>query len=125
MARARFLAQFILNGQSDSAAAGPQGGIRMTAKDSECQYGRGGNGLAMMLERIEHMLIEGFLQTLRDPRMRLLIFGAPIIILLVFGYAATSDVQHIATAVYDLDNSVGSRDMVSRFVESRYFDVVE
>jgi ABC-2 type transport system permease protein len=79
----------------------------------------------MMLERIEHMLIKGFLQALRDPRMRLLIPGAPIIILLVFGYTATSDVQHIATAVYDLDNNVGSRDMVSRFVESRYFDVVE
>jgi ABC-2 type transport system permease protein len=78
-----------------------------------------------MLERIKHMLIKEFLQALRDPRMKLLIFGAPIIMLLLFGYAATNDVQHIATAVYDLDNSVGSREVISRFVKSRYFDVVE
>jgi ABC-2 type transport system permease protein len=77
-----------------------------------------------MLERIKHMLIKEFLQALRDPRMKLLIFGAPIIMLLLFGYGATNDVQHIATAVYDLDNSVGSRDVISRFVKSRYFDVV-
>ena len=78
-----------------------------------------------MLERIKHMLIKEFLHALRDPRMNLLIFGAPIIMLLLFGYAATNDVQHIATAVYDLDNSVGSREVISRFVKSRYFDVVE
>ena len=78
-----------------------------------------------MLERIKHMLIKEFLQTLRDPRMRLFIFGMPVVMLLLFGYAATNDVQNIATAVYDLDNSVGSREVISRFVKSRYFDVVE
>jgi ABC-2 type transport system permease protein len=78
-----------------------------------------------MLERIKCMLIKEFFQALRDPRMRLFIFAMPVIMLLLFGYAATNDVQHIATAVYDLDNSVGSREVASRFVKSRYFDVVE
>jgi drug efflux transport system permease protein len=32
----------------------------------------------------------------------------PVIQLLVFGCAATNDVTHIATAVYDFDNSVAS-----------------
>ena len=76
------------------------------------------------MDRIKHMLIKEFLQALRDPRMRLFIFGAPVIMLLVFGYAATNDVQHIATAVYDLDNSVASRELLSRFLQSNYFDVV-
>jgi len=43
----------------------------------------------------------------------------------VFGYAVTTDVRHVATAVYDLDHSVTSRELVSRFVGSGYFDVVE
>jgi ABC-2 type transport system permease protein len=76
------------------------------------------------MDRIKHMLIKEFLQALRDPRMRLFIFGAPVIMLLIFGYAATNDVQHIATAVYDLDNSVASRELLSRFLQSNYFDVV-
>jgi ABC-2 type transport system permease protein len=76
------------------------------------------------MSRIKHMLIKEFLQALRDPRMRLFIFGAPVIMLLVFGYAATNDVQHIATAVYDLDNSVASRELLSRFLQSNYFEVV-
>jgi ABC-2 type transport system permease protein len=74
--------------------------------------------------RIKYMVIKEFLQALRDFRMRGFIFGAPVIMLLVFGYAATNDVQHVATAVYDLDNSVGSRELVSRFLKSKYFDVV-
>jgi len=49
----------------------------------------------------------------------------PVMQLLVFGYAVSTDVKHVATAVYDLDNSVTSRELVSRFVESGYFGVVE
>ena len=71
------------------------------------------------------MLIKEFIQVFRDPRMRGVIFLAPIFQLLVFGYAVTTDVKHVATAVYDLDNSVTSRELVSRFVESGYFDVAE
>jgi drug efflux transport system permease protein len=77
-----------------------------------------------MWERIRQMLVKEFIQVFRDPRMKAFIFVIPILQLLIFSYAASTDVRHIATAVYDLDNSVSSRDLVSRFVKSGYFDVV-
>ncbi|GAX61368.1 ABC-2 type transporter [Candidatus Scalindua japonica] len=78
-----------------------------------------------MLERIKHILIKEFIQIFRDPKMKVMIFLTPVIQVLIFGYAVTTDVKHIATAVYDLDNSVVSRELVSRFVNSGYFYIVE
>jgi ABC-2 type transport system permease protein len=78
-----------------------------------------------MWERIKHMLVKEFIEVFRDPRMKAFIFVVPIMQLLIFSYAASTDVRHIATAVYDLDNSVTSRDLVSRFEKSGYFDVRE
>lgn len=78
-----------------------------------------------MRERIIQMLRKEFIQIFRDPKMKGIIFLMPIIQLMVFGYAVTTDVKNVATAVYDLDNSVASRELISRFVQSGYFEVVE
>ncbi len=78
-----------------------------------------------MFERIKQMLVKEFIQVFRDPKMRGVIFLMPIIQVLVFGYAVTTDVTHVATAVFDLDNSAASRELVSRFLKSGYFDVIE
>ncbi len=77
-----------------------------------------------MIERIRRMLVKEFLQALRDYRMRSTIFLLPLIQVLVFGYAVTTDVKHVALAVYDLDNTVASRDLISRFAGSGYFEIV-
>jgi ABC-2 type transport system permease protein len=77
-----------------------------------------------MFERIKHMLIKEFIQVLRDPRTRMVIFVIPCIQVMVIGYAVTTDVKHVPTAVYDLDNSVVSREVVARFERSGYFDVL-
>jgi len=76
-----------------------------------------------LFERVKHMLIKEFIQVFRDVRMRGVIFVAPIIQLLVFGYAVTTDVRHITTAILDRDNSVLSRELVARFVRSGYFEI--
>jgi ABC-2 type transport system permease protein len=78
-----------------------------------------------MRERIKQMLIKEFIQVLRDARMKAIVFLMPTIQLLIFSYAVTTDVRHIATAVYDLDNTVASRDFISRFEKSGYFDIAE
>ncbi|MFA5111147.1 MAG: ABC transporter permease [Desulfobaccales bacterium] len=78
-----------------------------------------------MLERIKNMLLKEFIQIFRDPRMKGVIFMMPIIQVLVFGYAVTTDVKNIATAIYDLDHSISSRELVARFVKSGYFNIVE
>ncbi|HEO70051.1 MAG TPA: ABC transporter permease [Candidatus Hydrogenedentes bacterium] len=77
-----------------------------------------------MFERIKHMLRKEFIQIFRDPKMKGVIFLMPIIQVLVFGYAVTTDVRNVPTAVYDLDNSIASRELASRFSSTGYFDVV-
>lgn len=76
-----------------------------------------------MLGRIRGMLVKEFIQVFRDKRTRFLLFGPPVIQMLVFGYAATLEIRHIPTAVLDFDNSQVSRDLLSRFTASPYFDV--
>jgi len=76
-----------------------------------------------MFGRLKEMLIKEFIQIFRDPRTRFIILLPPIIQLVVFGYAVTTDVKNAATAIYDQDNSVASREIVSRFIRSRYFKV--
>jgi ABC-2 type transport system permease protein len=78
-----------------------------------------------MTERVKRMLVKEFIQVLRDPRMKAVIFVMPLVQLIIFGYAVTTDVKHVATTVYDLDNSVASREFVARFRDSGYFDVIE
>lgn len=77
-----------------------------------------------MFERITQMLIKEFIQILRDPRMRTVIFVMPLVQTLVFGYAVTTDVTHVPTAIFDLDNSRASRELAARFIGSGYFAVV-
>lgn len=77
-----------------------------------------------MFERIQQMLKKEFIQVFRDPKMKGIIFLMPIIQVLVFGYAVTTDVKHVRTAVYDLDNSVASRELLARFEKSGYFDLI-
>jgi ABC-2 type transport system permease protein len=76
-----------------------------------------------MLGRLKQMLIKEFIQVLRDKRTRFILIGPPIIQMMVFGYAATYEIRHVPTAVVDRDHSQESRELVSRFTSSPYFDV--
>lgn len=77
-----------------------------------------------MWERLRNMLIKEFLQVLRDPKMRGVIFVMPLIQVMVFGYAVTTDVRDVPVAVVDFDQSVASRELLSRFSASGYFRFV-
>jgi ABC-2 type transport system permease protein len=77
-----------------------------------------------MWERIVTMLRKEFRSVFRDPRMRMVIFGVPVIQTLVFGYAVTMDVRHVRLVVIDRDNTPASRALAARFTGSDYFDVV-
>src|SRR4051812_9961967 len=78
-----------------------------------------------MFERIRQMVRKEFIQVFRDARTRGVVFLAPLIQVLVFGYAVSTDVRHVATAVYDLDQSAASRELITRFIKSGYFDASE
>ena len=48
----------------------------------------------------------------------------PFLMILLFGYALTLDVDRIPTVVYDADQSPASRELISRFQGSRYFQIL-
>jgi ABC-2 type transport system permease protein len=76
-----------------------------------------------MLQRLKSMFIKEFIQAFRNPRMRLILFLPPLIQLIVFGYAANTDIRNISLATYDLDNTPESREVIERFVSSGYFRI--
>lgn len=62
-----------------------------------------------------------FIQLRRDKRMLPLIFLAPVLQLIIIGYAITFDVKNIPFVVCDLDRSVESRNFIESFKSSGYF----
>lgn len=78
-----------------------------------------------MFERLSVMLMKEFLQIRRDRWAMFRLIVPMIIQMLVFGYAATFTVHHVATVVLDLDQSRASRSLISHFVASGRFDVVD
>lgn len=77
-----------------------------------------------MFERILTMLRKEFRSVFRDPRMRFVIFGVPVVQTLIFGYAVTMDVRHVRLVSIDRDNTPASRALIARFTGSDYFDAV-
>jgi ABC-2 type transport system permease protein len=76
-----------------------------------------------MFTRIKEIIIKEFIQISRDKRMLMLVFAAPIIQLILFGYAITTDIKNISTAVWDLDKTYQSRDFISDFENSGNFNL--
>jgi ABC-2 type transport system permease protein len=63
------------------------------------------------------------IQLKRDARSLGLAFVLPVIMLVLFGYAITTDVEHITTAVVDRDHTPESRALMEAFSGSNYFMV--
>ena len=76
-----------------------------------------------MFERLKHLVIKEFIQVLRDKMMVFFLLVTPVIQLVIFGYAATFDVNSISTAFYDLDKSYESREFGRRLESSGYFSI--
>jgi len=77
-----------------------------------------------MWERILVILRKEFIQALREPRMRVLLFVPPLVQLIVFGYAVNLDVDHARIAWMDMDRTPESRSLRDRFTGSGRFDIV-
>jgi len=75
-------------------------------------------------ERVKEMVQKELRQILREPRLRRLIFLSPIIQLVVFGYAVSTDIRHTRTFVVDGDRTRTSRALIDAFTGSGYFRVV-
>jgi ABC-2 type transport system permease protein len=72
--------------------------------------------------RILALIRKEFLAVLKDPRSRIIIFAPPILQCLIFGYAASFDLNSVPYAVLDQDQSSASADLLSHLDGSGTFN---
>jgi len=78
-----------------------------------------------MYDRIWRMIIKEFLQLRRDKHARFILVVPPILQMLIYGYAATFEVNRVEIAMIDFDHSQESRDLLSRFTFTGRFEVAK
>src|SRR5262245_36515549 len=74
--------------------------------------------------RIGLLVWKELIELRQDPRLFGVIVVAPILQLLLLGYAATTDVRNVPLVIVDADHSVESRELISRFSASSTFTIV-
>jgi len=77
----------------------------------------------MTINRTLALIRKEFLHILRDPRTLAVMFIMPIMELVLLGYAATTDIEHLRTAAFDGDKSAASRELIEAYRASNYFDI--
>lgn len=76
----------------------------------------------MNFRRIWRLVRKELIQTRRDKRMLGILFIAPIFQLFLFGYAISTDINHVPMAIFDEDRSAASRALITRLESSGYFE---
>lgn len=77
----------------------------------------------MNRQRLLTIMRKEFIQIRRDPPSLVIVFVMPVLMLLLFGYAVTTDVEHIPLAVFDSDRSQASHQLAQDLVNTGYFDL--
>ncbi len=77
------------------------------------------------LLRVRALLRKEFRQLFRDPKAKRIMFGAPLLQLMLFGYAVTTDVHNVPLHVVDHDRTAASRELQSALSAGEYFRIVE
>lgn len=78
-----------------------------------------------MFFRTLALALKEFLTLLRDKKSRFVIIGPPILQLVIFGYAASYDLNEVPYAVYDHDGGVAARELLAHFSGSTHFKLIE
>jgi ABC-2 type transport system permease protein len=69
------------------------------------------------------MFIKELHHIIRDSRSLAMALAMPVMMLLLYGYALSLDVDHIPTLIYDQDGTEASRNLTRQFQGSRFFEV--
>ncbi len=77
-----------------------------------------------MIRRTFSLIRKELTHVVRDPRTLAIMIVIPLVMLTVLGYAGTTDVKHLRTAVYDGDKTPHSRSLINAYQTSYYFDIV-
>jgi ABC-2 type transport system permease protein len=75
----------------------------------------------MKFRRVGAVARKEFLHVIRDFRSLAMAILIPMMMLILFGFALTLDVDHVPMAVWDQSGTARSRDFISRFGGSPYF----
>jgi ABC-2 type transport system permease protein len=75
----------------------------------------------MNLHRMRAIAEKEMIHIMRDPRSLVMAIAIPMLLLVLFGYALTLDVDNVPLAVLDRDGTQASRQFIDAFTQSRYF----
>jgi ABC-2 type transport system permease protein len=79
----------------------------------------------MRLRRLCAVARKEFLHIVRDPRSLAMAIAMPLLLLVLYGYALTLDVDRVPLVVWDQSQTPASRELISRFQGSRFFSLRE
>ena len=71
------------------------------------------------------LALKEFLALFRDKRSRLILVFPPLLQILIFGFAATYDLDNVPIAIYNQDQGLVSREFISQFEGSETFEIIE
>lgn len=78
----------------------------------------------MNLKRINAIVNKEFIQIIRDYRSLSLAIVIPVILLILFGFALSLDVDNVPLIIWNQDKSQVSTDLILNFKNSRYFKII-
>ena len=73
-------------------------------------------GKWLVFKRIYAVAHKEMLHVVRDPRSLGMAIAIPMLLLVLFGYALTLDVDNVPLVVWDQDETPASRELVSHFL---------
>jgi ABC-2 type transport system permease protein len=75
------------------------------------------------MHRVRFLIWKELIELARDPRLLVIVLVAPILQLVLLGYAASTDIRDVPIVIADADRSSASRDLTARFTASPFFSV--
>ncbi|HVW96220.1 MAG TPA: ABC transporter permease [Mucilaginibacter sp.] len=75
------------------------------------------------MKKILTFIKKEFAHVLRDRKTLLILFGMPVVQILIFGFALSNEVKNSKIVVLDQANDVASQQLISKISASRYFDI--
>lgn len=78
----------------------------------------------LQLKEFVSFVRKEFYHIIRDRRTMLILLVMPVIQIILFGFAISTEVQNIRLAVYDPSNDISSRKIIDKFAANEYFDLL-
>lgn len=77
------------------------------------------------MKRFKGFVIKEFYHIFRDKRTLVILFGMPVVQILLFGFAVTNEISNVDIAVFDHSNDTETHKIISNIQASKYFKVTD